>query len=112
MVSSPARQVHEERSRRRESPTGEDAQDSGNRVAGTEAGWRCQRKYKSRRRLGLAQCARPNERWLALREMRQLEERGVSLAKSAWVSGKDAEPCCPHSRTRSRCRSATRRMSL
>ena len=75
MVSSPARRVHEERSRRRESPTGEDGGDSGKRAAGPEGRWHCQRKYKSRRRFERAvQCT--TTRTVA-RTMRQASTGGA-----------------------------------
>ena len=77
VMPSPARRVHEERSRRRESPTGEDGKGSGKRVAALKEAEHCPRKYKSRGRFGPGVGARPFERGPGLVEMRQLEERGA-----------------------------------
>ena len=88
VVSSPTRPVHEERSRRRESPTGEDGKGSGKRVAALREAEHCPRKYKSRGRFGPGAGARPFERGPGLVEMRQLEERGAGPDKVGreWTS--------------------------
>ena len=116
VVSSPTRPVHEERSRRRESPTGEDGKGSGKRVAALKEAQHCQRKYKSRGRFGPGAGARFFERGPGLVEMRQLEERGADLDKVGgreWTSvgkgrstSRASRRSARESRTSPACRSA------